>query len=726
MRQVVQSIKSGESRVQVLPDPLAPPGGVLVANAASLISAGTERYVVELTRKSLLGKARARPDHVRRVLQKLRQEGLASTFTQVRAKLDEAMPLGYSSAGIVLECGAGVQDLKPGDRVAAAAPHAELVAVSRMLCARVPDEVGLEQACYASVGAIALQGVRLARVELGSRVLVIGLGLVGQLTVSLLRAQGCHVFGADLDSGRLELGRAMGARHVSMKATPAEVFDFAGPGGVDAVLITAATDSNGPIELAAEVARRKGRIVLVGVAGLNVPRQPFFEKELELTVSSSLGPGRYDPAYAERGRDYPLGEVRWTAQRNMQAFLEAVATGAVHPELLTTHRFPIQEAPAAYDLITQRSEPLVGVLLEYPAPPQRPRRRLDLRAPSHPRGALRVSVIGAGNFARLVLLPALRKLSGVTLRGIASAGGLNAVHTGRGLGFEFAATDPEEILADEDTEAVFVLTRHDLHGSLALAALQAGKHVFVEKPLSLTPEDLAALDREVRERASGAPLLTVGFNRRFSPGARALRAHFAGLGPLSCSFRFMAGPLPAKAWPQDEEVGGGRLVGEACHAIDTCTFLQGSPPVRVHAEAVALQGSLETSHDRAFLTLVHANGGISSVSYQAGGDRAGPRERIEVFGGGRSGFLSDWSRLELWQEGQVVRTKSSAEKGHSSELERFVSACSGGAWPIPWEDLYGVTWASLAAVRSLRTGLAQNQRDDEEDGCAEGLPPRAS
>jgi predicted dehydrogenase len=704
MMQVIQDIRSGETKVTELPAPLAAPGSVLVATAASLVSAGTERYVVELARKNLLQKARERPDHVKRVLQKLRQEGVAAVATQVRAKLAEPMPLGYSGAGVVLECGRGVSEFKPGDRVAVAAPHAEVVSVSRNLCALIPDNVPFDQAAYASVGAIGLEGVRLAKVTLGERVLVIGLGLIGHMVVALLKAQGCRVFGTDVDPKKLELAKVLGADEVGMGSPRDAIAAFTGGQGVDAVIITAATPSNEPIELAADVARVRGRIVLVGVTGLNLPRPPFFMKELEFTVSSSMGPGRTDPVYEDKGIDYPFGHARWTAQRNMSCILDVISAGKLPVDKLTTHRFAIDRAAEAYDLITSK-EPFFGIVIEYPDPPRVPTRRLALKTkPSH--GELGVSVIGAGNFMRLVMMPLLGKKSDVEWRVLCTAKGMNAVTTGQKYGFAVATSDVKEVFADPQTKAVVVATRHDLHAELVIAALEAGKHVFVEKPLCILPAELEAIRRTVEKLGSACPLLMVGFNRRFAPGTALLQDHFRGAAPLSVSYRFAPGAIPKEAWPQDEDIGGGRLVGEACHAIDTVTAIVGSPPMRVFAESVVRSGTADTSDDRVFLSMRHEDGSISNISYQAGGDRGAPVERIEVFGGGRTGFVEDWDRVELWSNGKSATPKGGKEKGHASELDAFLVACRrGGAWPIPWEHLYGVTAASMGAVRSLREGL---------------------
>jgi len=704
--QVIQNVRTGETAVKTIPAPICLPGHVLVAVEASVVSAGTERYVVDLARKSLLGKALDRPDHVRRVLQKIKEEGLFTTLNQVRGKLDEPMPLGYSAAGIVLECGRGVQEFKPRDRVAVVSPHSEVASVGRNLCACIPDGVSLEDAAYAAIASIGLEGVRLTKVSLGESVLVIGLGLIGQICVCLLKASGCRVFGIDVDPRKLELARTLGADVVASGSPLKAVIDFSGSFGVDAVLITAATDSNGPIEVAAEACRPKGRIVLVGVAGLNLPRPPFFKKELEFTVSSSLGPGRGDPAYEEKGYDYPIGFARWTAQRNMQAVLNLMADGKLPVGKITTHRFPIERASEAYELITSRREPFFGIVLKYPAAAEKPSHRLELCSASPLAGKLGVSVIGAGNFARLIMMPMLNKIEGISWRGLCTAKGVNAEHSGRNLGFQFATTEVNDILSDSDTSVVFIATRHDLHAELVTACLRSGKHVFVEKPLCIKPEELQAIAASLAELGPRCPVLTVGFNRRFAPTTARIRQFFDGALPLSVNYRFSPGHIPADHWTQDEEIGGGRIVGEACHAIDTCVAITGSVPVKAYAESVVKVGGVETADDRVIILLRHQNGSISSVSYQAGGDRAFPSERIEVFGGGKTAVSEAWDRIQLWNGNRCTVARGNKDKGHMAEFSAFVQVCkNGGPWPIPWDHLYAVTQASLAAVRSLREGI---------------------
>ncbi len=706
MKQVLQDVRKGHTLVREVPDPVAAPAQLVVATMASLISAGTERYVVELAKKSLLGKARERPDHVRRVLQKVKAEGLVTTAQQVLAKLDEPMPLGYSAAGIVLECGREVHAFQPGDRVAMAAPHASVVAVGANLCAKIPEAVSFEQAAYTPVASIALEGVRLAQVTLGERVLVIGLGLIGQIAIALLKAQGCRVIGVDVDPARVEQAAAFGADVAVVGDGRAAVQALTAGLGVDAVVITAATDSNGPIELAAEVTRVRGRIVLVGVAGLAIPRAPFFAKELQFTVSGSLGPGRGDEAYEERGHDYPFGLVRWTAQRNMEAVLDTIAAGRLPVEKLTTHRFPIDRASDAYDLVTGRSEPYTGIVLQYPTKPEKPRRTTSIRAGSAATGELGISMIGAGNYTRLVLMPLLRKLGGVSWRLLATARGVNAQLGGEKMGFAHATTDVEEVWKDASTKAVVITTRHDLHAELVIAALRAGKHVFVEKPLCIRLDELRRIVAVVAELGAASPVVMVGFNRRWAPATKVVQDFFRGVGPLTVTHRFSVPPIPVAAWPQQEAVGGGRIVGEACHAIDTCAALVGSAPVRVYAESVGRVGGLESTDDRVSITMRHENGSLSTVIYDAGGDRAAPPERLEIFGGGKTAFVDQWGDVELWSGERRRTVDAGKDKGQGGELLAFLAACRGGAGAGEhWERAYETTAASLAAIQSLRSGL---------------------
>jgi predicted dehydrogenase/threonine dehydrogenase-like Zn-dependent dehydrogenase len=714
MLQISEDIHRGRVVISEQPAPLARLGHVLIANAASVISAGTEKMVIDFGRKSLLDKARERPDQVRRLWEKVRQEGLASAVRAAKARLDEPMAMGYASAGVVLEVGDGVQGFKPGDRVASNGPHAGVVCVPKNLCARVPDGVPLEHAAFTVLGAIALQGVRLSRAVLGETVLVIGLGLVGQLTVALLKTAGCRVVGTDPEGWKCELAVKMGAALARPELAAGDVAAATGGLGADAVIITASTKSKGPIDLAANAVRKKGRVVLVGVVGLELDRRPFYFKEAEFVVSCSYGPGRYDAEYEEGGRDYPAAYVRWTEQRNMQAVLELMAGGSLDVSPLITHRLPIKEAERAYELIERGEEPYLGIVLQYPAvEPDRLDRQIRLAAPKPTTGKTGIGVLGAGNFARTILLPALKSREELRPVALCSARGASATHYGPEFGFEVATTDENEVIRHPDVDAVFILTRHHQHARQVISAIEAGKHVFVEKPLCLTTEELAAIEQALRARPERTPLLMVGFNRRFAPGVQAVREFFAGVTePLTLAIRFNAGDIPADHWTQDPETGGGRIIGEACHAIDLATFLTGSLPVRVFAESIGGPNAPEITDDQCFITLRHANGSVSSIGYLAGGSRACPKERLEVIGGGRVAQLEDFRRVILYSDrGRSTKGYQGYDKGHGAEIEAFVNAVRGrSVAPIPFEEIRAVSLAAILAVRSLREGQPQEIR----------------
>jgi predicted dehydrogenase/threonine dehydrogenase-like Zn-dependent dehydrogenase len=708
LQQVIQNIRNGKLTVVTVPDPVVSPGHVLIANVCSVISAGTEKSVMELARKSLVGKARERPDQVKRVLEKLKNEGFFNTLRQVIERLDEPMTMGYSSSGVVLACGSGVQEFKPGDRVASNGPHAGVVCVPRHLCARIPDNVPYDQAAFTVLCAIALQGVRLSRIGLSDTAFVIGLGLVGQITVAVLKAAGASVIGTDLDSSRCELACKMGADMARPGLGAPDVESFTRGIGADAVLITASTSSSEPVELAGEAVRQKGRVVVVGAVGMNMPRRPYYFKEAELVVSCSYGPGRYDPGYEERGQDYPAAYVRWTEQRNMQAVLDLMNSGQLDPSPLISHRFRIENAEHAYKLIEAGTEPYLGILLEYPeVDPVSPVQRLDLKAKA-PQEVIGVGCLGAGNFARTTLLPALRRQKALHLRILCSAGGLSAAHSGKKLGFDTVTADEDEVFQDPNVNVVFVITRHDQHARQVLKGLRAKKHVFVEKPLALKIEEIAEIEAAILAAQDSAPLVMVGFNRRFSPPARVVKEFFKDAGePLTVSIRFNAGEIPPDHWTQDELEGGGRIIGEACHAIDLATFLVGSPPVRVFAESIGGLQAPRITDDQCFITLRHADGSISSVAYLAGGDKAFPKERVEVFGGGRIAVIDDFRKVTTSVAGRMKKTSAwQQDKGHRAEISAFAKVLAeGGNSPIPWEELRAVSLASILAVRSIREGV---------------------
>lgn len=719
MKQIVQNFKTGRLSVEEVPPPLVRGGGVLVQNRCSLISAGTERMSVDLARRSLLGKAKERPDLVRQVLDKVQRDGLWETAKAAWSRLDADVPLGYSCAGVVLEVGRDAPGFEQGDRVACAgagyASHAEVVWVPKNLTVKVPEGVDDEDAAFVTVGAIALQGLRVAEVTLGDRVGVIGLGLIGQIAVQLLTAAGCQVFGIDIVPERAALALQMGAseaRAGSDEEVAASVATFTEGRGLDAVLITAATDDNGPVALAGEISREKGRVVAVGAVKMDIPRRAYYQKELNLRLSRSYGPGRYDPDYEERGIDYPFGYVRWTEKRNMEAFVDLLARRRIDVRPLVTHRFRVEDALQAYDMIVEGREPSLGVLLTYGCPAEALRRsRVELKTEG-PRRQLKgqeigVGVIGAGNFARGTLLPALRRLDRVRLRGIVSAGGFHARSAGGRFGFDYCASDAQEVLRDEGCDAVLIATRHHLHASLVCRALAARKHVFVEKPLALNEAEL----REVLSAAqTSGCLLMVGFNRRFAPLVARLRGHFEGrTEPLAVSYRVNAGPLPADSWIQDPAEGGGRIVGEVCHFVDLMCHLTGATPQVVYAQAIP---SPHPIPDTLNIHLRFGDGSVGHIGYWSNGDPSYPKEYLEVFSGGKIAVLNDFKELTCARGGRQRRVRERQDKGHRAELGAFLEAIRRGVEaPIPLQDAAAVTLATFSIHESLRTGAPVPVRD---------------
>ncbi len=715
MKQLLQNLKTGQATVAEVPVPTPRAGQALVRTAASLVSAGTERMVVEFAEKSLLGKARSRPDLVRQVLEKARREGVLPTLQAALNRLDQPMAPGYSSAGVIVKLGAGMEGFRVGQRVACAgsgyAVHAEYAVVPRNLLTPLPDALDFESAAFVTLGAIALHGFRLAETQIGERVAVIGLGLLGLLTIQIAAAAGCHVLGIDLDPARVALASEIGHSACSRDRAESTAQAFTTGRGFDAVFICADTKSADPVELAGLIARDRGRVVAIGAVGLTLPRKIYYEKELSFVNSRSYGPGRYDPAYEEHGVDYPLSYVRWTEGRNFEAVVDLLASGRLRVKPLVTHRIPIERAVEAYEIITgKRDEPFLGVLLTYPetTEPSEDLKVVRFDLPASRPAACRLGVIGAGLFANATLLPAIKKVRGVDLIGIASAGGLHAAHAARKFGFAYAASDLEEILNDPRINTIAILTRHDRHAELAARALAAGRHVFVEKPLALNREQLDA----IRAALPGAgTLLTVGFNRRFAPLARELAAFLADrVEPLFAHYRVNAGYLPLDHWLHDPEQGGGRIIGEACHFVDFLTHLVGAPPVEVTARALPDSGKYR--EDNVTMTFVFPDGSLAVVDYLANGDKSLPKERLEVFCGGRVAVLDDFRRLEMVQNGRRRVLKRAQDKGWRGEWEAFVRAMrEGGPPPIPYEHLIGVTRATFAAVESLRAD-GQKQHTD--------------
>ncbi len=702
MKQVIQNFRSGVLKVDDVPETICRSGGILVGNVASLVSAGTEKMTVDLAQKSLVGKAAERPDLVRQVIGKLRKDGLMATLRTVKAKLETPVALGYSCAGVVREVGRGADEFQVGDRVACAgmnyASHAETVFVPKNLAVKIPDGVSFDEAAFVTLGAIALQGVRTAEVKLGDAVAVIGLGLLGQLTVQILKAAGCRVIGIDLEASKVELAREFGCDAGILRGNDVElaVRQFTDNFGVDAVIVTAAADTNDPIELAGVIARDRAVVSMVGAVRMDIPRKVYYEKELQLRLSRSYGPGRYDAEYEERGKDYPIGYVRWTERRNMQEFLRLVATKAVKLERLITHRIPIEQAEQAYDIITGKTQQnYLGILLTYDKAASQSENVIALRS-TRKADEVQLGMIGAGNFAKSVLLPRLAKLGGVNLVGLATTTGRTAKAVGEQFGFEFCSTDYHELLRREDINTVLIATRHDTHAAMAAEAIRAGKTVFVEKPLATTEEGLAELAAAV-EQDKGQVL--VGFNRRFSSLAVEMKQFFQDAGSLAITYRVNAGEIPKESWIQQDE-GGGRIIGEVCHFVDLMQFLTAAEP----AEVFAYRSAAGT--DTLSIVVKFSDGSVGNINYFANGDRALPKERVEVFGGGRAAVLDDFRQLELWRDGKRKTSKRlSQDKGFDQELAAFVAAArDGNEMPIAWRSLVLTTLATLRIEDSLRSG----------------------
>ena len=709
MKQVAQTYRTGELTLREVPAPSLQPGGVLVETWFSVVSVGTEGMKVQTARKSLLGKARARPELVRQVLSTLQKEGLLSTYRKVMNRLDAPVPLGYSLCGRVLAVAPDVEDLTTGDVVACAgagyANHAEIVFVPKNLCVKVPPEVPADLAAFTTVGAIALQGVRQAEVQVGDAIAVVGLGLVGQLAVQLLSAAGCRVFGIDINAARAQLARELGAQAAFAGGDDTleqAALSFSRGLGMDSVLVCAATRSNDAVNLAARLARDRGRVVIVGIVGMDIHHEAFYEKELDLRMSRSYGPGRYDPVYEEEGVDYPAGYVRWTERRNMEAVLDLMAAGRLKLAPLITHRFPFAQAAQAYELIAgPGAASVLGVVFEYDRAGAAPAARVEFPSGRADQRPVNLGVIGAGNFAKTMLLPHLKERSNVSLRGVATATALSAQDTAGRFGFAFAATDAREVLEDAATNAVLIATRHNLHAPLAAQALRAGKAVFVEKPLALNEVELA--DVMDAYRHAPRPFLMVGFNRRFAPLVTQARGLLPKHGPYTIHCRVNAGFTPLDSWYQDPIQGGGRLLGEGCHFIDLLLHLTGARPLRVSAAAMDDAGVYRG--DNVAVTVSFADGSVGTLLYVACGDPAQSKERLEIFSGGAMAVLDDYRSLQFSHGGKskTLRSRLNQDKGHAAEMAALVAAlATGGPAPIPAEELFLSTLATLCAARSLR------------------------
>ena len=703
MKQLIQSLSTGNSDLPDVPTPALGHGHLLILTTCSLVSAGTERMLVQFGKASLIDKARQQPEKVQQVIAKARTDGLLTTLDAVQSKLDQPLPLGYCNVGTVVAVGSGVVGFNVGDRVASNGPHAELVAVPQHLCAHIPAEVGDEAASFTVLSAIGLQGIRLAQPSLGETFVVSGLGLIGLLTAQLLKAQGCRVLGLDPDPSKCSLAEELDVTVLNLSSgidPVAWCLEQTSGIGVDGVLITAATSSSEPVHVAAQACRQRGRIVLVGVTGLELRRDLFYKKELSFQVSCSYGPGRYDPAYEKQGHDYPIGFVRWTEQRNFQAVLHALAAGAVRTEPLVTHRFLIEQAAAAYELLGS-PEPSLGILLQYPGTADPHQRTIVLPTESAANGSrLRpgqplLGVIGAGNYASRMLIPAFAK-AGASFHTLAASSGIGPVHLGRKFGFCQASTDVPALLANPSCNTVVIATRHDSHAPLVQQALTAGKHVFVEKPLCLTAEELTAIEAA----HTGEQLLMVGFNRRFAPLLIDLQQQLQRLsGPKAFIYTCNAGAIPPEHWTQDPALGGGRLLGEACHFVDLLRHLADSP-----IEDLQLLSAADSKpcSDTFSLQLQFADGSIGTVHYFANGSKAFPKERLEVFAAGKVLRLDNYRKLQAWGiPGFSTRRLLSQDKGQTACCAAFLQAIeAGGPPPIASAELFEVQRWLLEAVKS--------------------------
>lgn len=713
MKQVLQDMGQGATTLTTAPAPRCSAGNLLINTSITLVSTGTERMLVDFGKASYLQKARQQPDKVKMVLEKVQTDGLMTTVEAVQSKLAQPLPLGYCNVGVVSEVGKEVVGFKAGDRVVSNGPHADIVRVPRNLCALIPDSVSDEEASFTVVASIGLQGIRLAEPTLGESFVVTGVGLIGLLTVQLLRAQGCRVLAIDFDESKLELARQFGATTCNPgkgEDPVAAGMAFSRGRGVDGVLITASTKSTDPVTQAARMSRKRGRIVLVGVTGLELNRADFYEKELSFQVSCSYGPGRYDPAYEDEGQDYPFGFVRWTEQRNFEAILDMMSSGQLDVNTLITHRFDFEKAPAAYDTLTTDKSAL-GILLEYRSAPES--RSVDTVKLKHnvsfdPQKPV-VGFVGAGNYASRMLIPAFKD-AGAQFHSIATSGGINGVIHGDKTGFAEATTDTQAMIDNPDINTIAIVTRHNSHAGFVFSALAAGKNVFVEKPLAVTYDDLQLVrDQYEKNRESGVPgHLMVGFNRRFSPQVQKMKELLAPIKePKSFIMTMNAGEIPAGHWTQDKEIGGGRIIGEACHFIDLMRYLADSEIVSVQARRMGDAPGVPVTEDKAAITLGFADGSFGTVHYLANGAVSFPKERVEVFAAGRvlqldnfrklKGFgWPDFKKMNLWKQ----------DKGQGACAAAFLGAIEKGeACPIAPEEIFEVARVTIDVTEQLR---AQN------------------
>ena len=717
MKQITQKLKDGKMQVLEVSVPVLSPGCVLVRNHYSLISAGTESSTVKAARSSYIQKAMERPQQIKQVMNALKSQGPMQTYRAVMKKLDAYSPLGYSCTGQVIEVASDVKGFIVGDLVACAgltASHAEIVAVPVNLCVKLSPDSDLKFASYNALGAIALQGIRQADLRLGETCAVIGLGLIGQLAALLLKASGVKVIGVDVRTDMV----AMAAQHCADVALKRDddgiedkIMQFTGSIGCDAVIISAATDSLDPINFAGKIARKKGTIVVLGAVPTGFDREPhYYRKELQVKMSCSYGPGRYDPSYEEKGIDYPSAYVRWTEKRNMEAFQDLIYNKKIDVSYLTTHIFKLDDAPKAYDMMMAKSEPFIGILIEYDTGKEIARNRIflkSLQGEKHRAKGVAIGFIGAGSYAQSHLLPNIPKHRDVVLKGVLTASGTGARSVAERFGFEFCAGDEKDILENGEINTIFIATRHDSHADYVLKALRARKHVFVEKPLCLTPAELEEIRIQMSDTGSqtsgdGSSILMVGYNRRFSPLAARMKEQL-DQGPMAMTYRVNAGAVPADSWIQDPDIGGGRIVGEICHFVDFLTYINGSMPVSVYAHVLDDPNHL---NDTLSISISFLNGSIGTISYFANGDKSLPKERIEVFAHGCTVVLDDFVWMSIHSNGRKKTKKLIVQdKGQKTEVAAFIdSVLNGKSMPIPFEELHSTSLVTFKILESIQTG----------------------
>ncbi len=710
MLQVVQYQKTGEILIEDLPAPSCPENGILVQTAYSVISAGTEKISVTNTQASLIQRAKQQPEQVRQVIDSVKKEGIINTLVKVKSKLESYKSLGYSAAGVVLE--SRTDKFRIGDRVACGgaglAVHAEYLAIPRNLAVKIPDNVEFYQACYTTLGAIALQGVRQANVRLGEQVAVIGLGLLGQITVQLLKASGCRVLGLDIDESLFQKANSYGCDLTLFSSFDNinQMKQFSKGNGFDAVLITASTNSNEPIELAIEIARKKGRVVIVGAVNMNLPRSPFYEKELEITISCSYGPGRYDPNYEDEGIDYPYPYVRWTENRNMEAIVELFGNGSLDTKSLTTHIFSIKDAVKAYDLITGKvKDDYLGILIKYPEINDSPKKFIQYPK-ERSKDKIGIGFIGAGQFGTSYLLPHIKSTNS-SLVAVSTNNPVNVATVAKQFGFEIATTDSESIITNPDIDLIFCATRHDSHSHYVIQALKNNKPIFVEKPLAINIEQMEEIDKLVKEMNGR---VMVGYNRRFSEPFRKIKELFSQFSePKFITYRVNAGKIPINHWVYREDQGSGRIIGEACHFIDCMIYLTNSLPKQVFAYSLSSSSDDVYNRDNISIVIKFENGSVGNLNYLANGDSKLDKEYCEVFCGSSVAIMKNFESLDFYSSGRISKYKFDGKKGHKEEIIAVINSISQGKpFPITYEEIRAVSFATFAAQVSLIKELPIN------------------